>query len=132
MKYLIDNSKEYSYKIFEEEIYLSVLNKEEKEKFKCNLYVDKESFLTKSINERRKISHMSKKENVFKNLQGLIAYYKWLLIYRITIIKELGTNIDESMLQNCINRIRYRNKKNNQDKCNECKHYNDCKIKYKN
>ena len=48
------------------------------------------------------------------------------------IIKELGISIDEFMLQNCINKIRYINNENNQDKCNECKHYNDCKIKYKN
>lgn len=129
LEYLINNNKEYSDKIFSEEIYLNLLSQEE---LNCKLYVNKNTFLVKSINERRKISHMSKKDNVFENLQSLIAYYKWLLLYRIVIIKELGISIDEFMLQNCINKIRYINNENNQDKCNECKHYNDCKIKYKN
>ena len=126
LRKLISNNKKYSDKIFYEEIYLDKLYENQTE---CNLYVGKNSFLTKSINERRKISHMSKKDNTFNDFQILIAYYKWLLMYRVVLIKNIFLILYDFMLDKCISRIRWINKKYNTDKCSTCKYNADCKIK---
>lgn len=126
LRRLITDNKKYSDKIFYEEIYLDKLYKNQAE---CNLYVGKNLFLIKSINERRKISHMSKKDNIFNDFQILIAYYKWLLMYRVVLIKNIGANVDNFMLDKCINRTRWINKNYNTDNCSTCKHNADCKIK---
>lgn len=72
---------------------------------------------------------MSKKDNTFNDFQILIAYYKWLLMYRVVLIKNIGANVDNLMLDKCINRTRWINKNYNTDNCSTCKHNADCKIK---
>lgn len=126
MRYLIDNNN-FSKKIFFEEIYLNKLYKNE-----CGLYIEKNSYLIKSVNERNKVSHMSIKTNTFNNLQSKIAYYKWLLTYRVILIQELGININDERFKSCLNKIRRMNKRINYEICDRCKYKAKCILDYNN
>lgn len=126
LRYLIDNN-DFSKKIFFEEIYLNKLYKNE-----CGLYIEKNSYLTKSVNERNKVSHMSIKTNSFNNLQSKIACYKWLLAYRVIIIQELGININDERFKLCLNKIRRMNKRINYEICDRCKYKAECILDYNN
>lgn len=128
LRYLIDNN-DFSKKIFFEEIYLNKLYKNE-DKNECGLYIEKNSYLIKSVNERNKVSHMSIKTNTFNNLQSKIAYYKWLLIYRVIIIQELGININDQRFKSCLNKIRRINKRINCEICDRCKYKVECILDY--
>lgn len=130
LRYLIDNN-DFSKKIFFEEIYLNKLYKNE-DKNECGLYIEKNSYLTKSVNERNKVSHMSIKTNSFNNLQSKIACYKWLLAYRVIIIQELGININDERFKLCLNKIRRMNKRINYEICDRCKYKAECILDYNN
>lgn len=130
LRYLIDNNN-FSKKIFFEEIYLNKLYKNE-DKNECGLYIEKNSYLIKSVNERNKVSHMSIKTNTFNNLQSKIAYYKWLLTYRVILIQELGININDERFKSCLNKIRRMNKRINYEICDRCKYKAKCILDYNN
>ena len=130
LRYLIDDNN-FSKKIFFEEIYLNKLYKNE-DKNECGLYIEKNSFLIKSVNERNKVSHMSIKTNTFNNLQSKIAYYKWLLTYRVIIIRELGIDINDERFKACLNKIRGMNKRINCEICDGCKYKAECILDYNN
>lgn len=130
LRYLIDNN-DFSKKIFFEEIYLNKLYRNE-DKNECGLYIEKNSYLIKSVNERNKVSHMSIKTNAFNNLQSKIAYYKWLLTYRVIIIQELGININDEKFKSCLNKIRRMNKRINCEICDRCKYKTECILDYDN
>lgn len=74
---------------------------------------------------------MSMKKDVFNNFQKKIAYYKWLLVYRLIIIQELGININDTKLESCIEKIRGINKIINTDICNKCKYKDNCIVEPK-
>lgn len=130
LRYVIDNCK-FSKRVFFEEIYLNKVYKNE-ERNECELYIEKNSYLKKTVNERNKVSHMSKKTDVFNEFQIKIAYYKWLLIYRVIIIQELGININDERVEKCIKKIRKMNKMINYEICDKCYYKNKCVIDYNN
>ena len=80
------------------------------------------------MNERNKISHMTKKdkEKLFELFQSVNAYYKWLLAYRIIILQEIGIEVDKERLRNILNQVRTDNKYKNSEFCEKCKNANNC------
>lgn len=117
LKYLIDN-----YTLLQE-IFYEEIKLEGNKKCKCNLYSSKNVFLDKCVNERNKISHMTRKDKdkLFELFQSINAYYKWLLAYRIIILQEIGIKVDEERLRNILSKIRKNNQHENRELCDNCK-----------
>lgn len=122
LRYLIDNYTLLQ-EIFYEEIQL-----ENNKKYECDIYLGRNVFLDKCVNERNKISHMTKKdkEKLFELFQSVNAYYKWLLAYRIIILQEIGIEVDKERLRNILNQVRTDNKYKNSEFCEKCKNANNC------
>lgn len=105
---------------------------------KCLVFSKKNKLFSKCLNERNSLSHMGNKDELLTPLEKKIYLYKFLLIFRINIIKllKLDNQIISSNLEENIQNIEslYLSNLNVCQKCEFCKK-NTCellKIKLKN
>ena len=74
--------------IFYEEKILG--NKFINKKNECKVFYKENKFLSKSLNERNRLSHMVKKEDLFSNVERKFYYWKYILLYRMIVIDYLN------------------------------------------
>lgn len=97
LQYLL--KKEYAQIIFDDEI-------KSKEETKYILPI--KDFISISINERNKLSHMDIdfEKKYFTIYQSTVAYNKFKLLYRCSILEILGININNTLLLKSVNFIK--------------------------
>lgn len=91
--------KEYAQIIFDDEI---------KSKKESKYILPINDFISASINERNKLSHMNinSQKKYFTNSQSTVAYNKLKLLYRCSILEILDISIDKKLLLNSVNFIK--------------------------
>lgn len=97
LEYLLE--KEYAQIIFDDEI------KSQKE---STYILPIKNFISVSINERNRLSHMNidSQKKYFTIYQSTVAYNKLKLLYRCSILEILGININKKLLLNSVNFIK--------------------------
>jgi hypothetical protein len=128
LRSLMERNRYTKFIFFEEELLNQVSNSNE-----CCLYENKNNCITKAVNERNKISHMTNKEprKLYSVYQQNVYYYKWLIFYRIIILEDIGVTIDEENLKICLDKMQKNNRKYGFEICNTCRYRENCIIDYK-
>ena len=84
--------------------YGKIVLKNEYQKKNINVsFTNIKKFLNKCVNSRNRLSHMNvkNKENYFKGIENVYAFYKLLLIFRLNLIFDL--NLRNNIIENNIN-----------------------------
>ncbi len=141
IKNALNNIKEYSFKerlemLINECEYQELFNIEknfstyfDEKKNECEIFLKYNKLLRKSIDHRNYLSHMVDSDCEFNQFEIKLYYWKYLLLYRLSIIKLL--KLERLLLiDNIKNNIKETLKwyRNNTNKCNNCKFYSDSKC----